>query len=107
MIPKPALGFSLKRWGAREVSVDVRTRLLRPGFDVPTVQHWMGHRSLETTMRYLAPASDVHDLLNKVEIAGCYDKLDVVKRLWHRESAYLRNAGGKAGPSIGNITRVP
>jgi integrase len=34
------------------------------------VQHWMGHRSLETTMHYLAPASDVHDRLDKVQIAG-------------------------------------
>jgi integrase len=30
------------------------TLLLRSGFDVRTVQHWMGHKSLETTMRYLA-----------------------------------------------------
>ena len=29
------------------------TRMLRAGFDVRTVQHWMGHKSLETTMRYL------------------------------------------------------
>jgi integrase/recombinase XerD len=46
------------------------TRMLRAGFDVRTVQHWMGHRSLETTMRYLAPASDVHERLDKVQIAG-------------------------------------
>ncbi len=46
------------------------TRMLRAGFDVRTVQHWMGHRSLETTMRYLAPAVDVHDRLDKVQIAG-------------------------------------
>lgn len=46
------------------------TRMLRAGFDVRTVQHWMGHRSLETTMRYLAPATDVHDRLDKVQIAG-------------------------------------
>lgn len=44
------------------------TRMLRSGFDVRTVQHWMGHRSLETTMRYLAPATDVHERLDKVEI---------------------------------------
>jgi len=31
------------------------TRMLRAGFDVRTVQHWMGHKSLETTMRYLVP----------------------------------------------------
>ena len=33
-----------------------------------TVQHWIGHKSLETTMRYLAPATDVHDELDLVTI---------------------------------------
>jgi integrase len=47
--------------------------MLRAGFDPRTVQHWMGHTSLETTMRYLSPAKDVHDRLNKVEIAGILD----------------------------------
>jgi hypothetical protein len=42
--------------------------MLRRGFDVRTVQHWMGHKSLETTMRYLAPATDVHDELDLVTI---------------------------------------
>ena len=46
------------------------TRMLRAGFDVRTVQHWMGHKSLETTMRYLAPAKDVHAKLDQVDIAG-------------------------------------
>jgi integrase len=46
------------------------TRMLRQGFDVRTVQHWMGHKSLETTMRYLVPASDVHDKLDQVKIPG-------------------------------------
>jgi integrase/recombinase XerD len=31
------------------------TRMLRQGFDVRTIQDWMGHKSLETTMRYLVP----------------------------------------------------
>ena len=44
------------------------TGMLRRGFDVRTVQHWMGHKSLETTMRYLAPATDVHDALDLVTI---------------------------------------
>ena len=44
------------------------TGLLRRGFDVRTVQHWMGHKSLETTMRYLAPATDVHDEVDLVTI---------------------------------------
>jgi hypothetical protein len=30
----------------------------------------MGHKSLETTMRYLAPAKDIHEKLDKVQIAG-------------------------------------
>jgi integrase/recombinase XerD len=44
------------------------TRMLRQGFDVRTVQHWMGHKSLETTMRYLVPATDVHHKLDQVKI---------------------------------------
>src|SRR5581483_12183952 len=44
------------------------TGMLRRGFDVRTVQHWMGHKSLETTMRYLAPATDVHDEVDLVKI---------------------------------------
>lgn len=46
------------------------TRMLRSGFDVRTVQHWMGHKSLETTMRYLAPAMEVHAKLDQVSIPG-------------------------------------
>ena len=46
------------------------TRMLRQGFDVRTVQDWMGHKSLETTMRYLVPATDVHDRLDEIEIQG-------------------------------------
>jgi integrase len=46
------------------------TRMLRTGFDVRTVQHWMGHKSLETTMRYLVPATEVHDRLDRVLLPG-------------------------------------
>jgi hypothetical protein len=46
------------------------TRMLRSGFDVRTVQHWMGHKSLETTMRYLVPAVDVHDRLDQIKVPG-------------------------------------
>jgi hypothetical protein len=42
--------------------------MLHRGFDVRTVQRWMGHKSLETTMCYLAPATDVHDELDLVTI---------------------------------------
>jgi integrase len=44
------------------------TGMLRRDFDVRTVQHWMSHKSLETRMRYLAPATDVHDALDLVAI---------------------------------------
>lgn len=43
------------------------TRMLRQGLDVRTVQQWMGHKSLETTMRYLVPATDVHGKLDLVQ----------------------------------------
>ena len=46
------------------------TRMLRAGFDVRTVQHWMGHKSLETTMRYLVPATDVHKRLDELGVPG-------------------------------------
>jgi integrase/recombinase XerD len=58
------------RWDLKTFRSTYATRMLRSGFDVRTVQHWMGHKSLETTMRYLAPQKDVHDLLDKVQIAG-------------------------------------
>ncbi len=46
------------------------TRMLRAGFDVRTVQHWMGHKLLETTMRYLVPATEVHAKLDQIDIPG-------------------------------------
>lgn len=58
------------RFDLRKFRSTYATRMLRAGFDVRTVQHWIGHKSLETTMRYLAPAQDVHERLDKVQIAG-------------------------------------
>lgn len=46
------------------------TRTLRAGFDVRTVQHWMGHKSLETTMRYLVPSKEVHARLDQMSVPG-------------------------------------
>jgi integrase len=46
------------------------TRMLRAGFDLRTVQHWMGHKSLETTLRYLAPLVNLRQKLDEVQIAG-------------------------------------
>ena len=63
-------GLDERKWDLKTFRSTYATRMLRAGFDVRTVQHWMGHRSLETTMRYLAPAQDVHDRLDKVQIAG-------------------------------------
>ena len=45
-------------------------------FDVRTVQHWMGHKSLETTMRYLVPASDVHHRLDQVVVPSVAKEAD-------------------------------
>lgn len=59
-----------RRFDLRKFRSTYATRMLRAGFDVRTVQHWMGHKSLETTMRYLAPAKDVHERLDRVQIAG-------------------------------------
>lgn len=63
-------GLDPARFHLRKFRSTYATRMLRAGFDVRTVQHWMGHKSLETTMRYLAPAKDVHDRLDRVRIAG-------------------------------------
>jgi hypothetical protein len=49
------------------------TRTLRAGFDVRTVQHWMGHKSLETTMRYLVPSKEVHARLDQMGVPGLAD----------------------------------
>lgn len=63
------------RFHLRKFRSTYATRMLRAGFDVRTVQHWMGHKSLETTMRYLSPARDVRDRLDKVRIAGILGEL--------------------------------
>jgi integrase len=40
---------------------------LRAGVDLTTVQTWMGHKDLESTMRYLKPARD-KEALQKVNV---------------------------------------
>ena len=62
-------GFHLRKFRSTYA-----TRMLRTGFDPRTVQHWMGHKSLETTMRYLAPAKEVHKKLDQLQIAGLLTK---------------------------------
>jgi len=66
-----------KRAGLDDAQFDLKTfrstyatRTLRTGFDVRTVHHWMGHKSLETTMRYLVPSKEVHARLDQVTVPG-------------------------------------
>ncbi len=66
-----------KRAGLNAAKFDLKTfrstyatRTLRAGFDVRTVQHWMGHKSLETTMRYLVPAKEVQARLDQMTVPG-------------------------------------
>ena len=63
-------GLDTKKFDLKTFRSTYATRMLRSGFDVRTVQHWMGHKSLETTMRYLVPATDVHVKLDQVGIPG-------------------------------------
>jgi integrase len=62
------------------------TRMLRQVFDVRTVQRWMGHKSLETTMRYLVPATDVHGKLDQVTIPKPPQKSDTTRKSPARET---------------------
>jgi integrase len=66
------------------------TRMLRFGFDVRTVQHWMGHKSLETTMRYLAPAVNVQDQVDMVAVPG-FTRPKRDKKSSGREAASIQN----------------
>ena len=59
-------GLNSEKFDLKTFRSTYATRMLRSGFDVRTVQHWMGHKSLET--RYLVPASDVHDRLDQVGV---------------------------------------
>jgi hypothetical protein len=63
-----------------------------PRFDVRTVQHWVGHKSLETTMRYLAPATDVHDEL-LVTIPSVGKAAPALRKSAAREPRPLRKGG--------------
>lgn len=63
-------GLDAEKFDLKTFRSTYATRMLRSGFDVRTVQHWMGHKSLETTMRYLVPATDVQSKLDQVAIPG-------------------------------------
>jgi integrase len=66
-------GLNASKFDLKTFRSTYATRMLRAGFDVRTVQHWMGHKSLETTMRYLVPAADVHGRLDQITIPGLTD----------------------------------
>lgn len=54
--------------GLRSARRTTATTLLRNGLDVRSVQEWLGHKKLTTTMKYLTPA-------NRVETRAALDKL--------------------------------
>ena len=80
-------GFHLKTFRSTYA-----TGMLRRGFDVRTVQHWMGHKSLETTMRYLAPATDVHDEVDLVTIPSIGKAEPALRKSAVRETRSSRKA---------------
>jgi integrase len=94
-----------KRAGLDEAKFDLKTfrstyatRALRTGFDVRTVQHWMGHKSLETTMRYLVPSKEVHARLDQVTVPGLEERRAVTRKAPGQEltgdrSAAIESAG--------------
>jgi hypothetical protein len=47
----------------------------------------MGHKSLETTMRYVVPASDVHDRLDQVIVPSVAKDADPPRKSGQREVA--------------------
>jgi integrase len=77
------------------------TGMLRRGFDIRTVQHWMGHKSLETTMRYLAPATDVHDEVDLVTIPSIGKAETALRKSAVRETRSSRKADkGESIPAV-------
>jgi integrase len=70
------------------------TACLRSGFDVPTVQYLLGHKDVQSTMRYLAPATNdiIKEKLNKV---------------WKKKISTLFQAGQvMSGPAIMTVSAI-
>jgi hypothetical protein len=64
------------------------------------VQHWMGHKSLEITMRYLARATDVHDALDLVTIPSVGKADPAPRKSAARETHSSRKAAEGANPML-------
>jgi integrase len=60
-----AKGAYCQNWFLHKFRATFATMHLRAGVDLTTVQTWMGHKDLESTMRYLKPARD-KEALRKV-----------------------------------------
>jgi integrase len=58
-----------ENWYLHKFRATYCTTLLRSGLDLRTVQAYMGHSTIESTMRYLTPAtsSESQSKINKVE----------------------------------------
>jgi integrase len=85
-------GLDAEKFDLKTFRSTFATRMLRSGFDVRTVQHWMGHKSLETTMRYLVPASDVHDRLDQIVVPGVAKDADPPRKSVQQEVAANRRS---------------
>jgi integrase len=83
-------GLNSEKFDLKTFRSTYATRMLRSGFDVRTVQHWMGHKSLETTMRYLVPASDVHDRLDQVVVPSAAKVADPPRKSVQQEGGTAR-----------------
>ncbi len=63
-----SLGGPQQKLGYLQVSGDIRTWSLWAGVDLRTVQQWLGHSDMESTMRYLKPSrsQQVRDKVNEI-----------------------------------------
>jgi integrase len=76
------------------------SRTLRTGFDVRTVQHWMGHKSLETTMRYLVPSQEVHARLDQVTVPGLEETEPSVRKTVTKEPGRASRPQSQSGARV-------
>jgi hypothetical protein len=95
-----------KKFDVKTFRSTCATGMLRRGFDVRTVQHWMDHKSLETTMRYLAPATDVHDALDLVTIPSVGKAAPAPRKATARETGSPRKGTACTVARWDDIRRV-